>query len=115
MFRCAAPGYVSALHEDAGLRDVGEWHGAVKLVTHTPEQYREMISEHVSLVVATLQQVDEPERQRIRANATTKVSEFEQNGEVRVPGVERCIVGTKQGARGAPASDGARPADATQP
>ena len=28
-------------------------------------QYWEMISEHVSLVVATLQQVDEPARERI--------------------------------------------------
>src|SRR3954453_7955073 len=25
MFRCAAPGYVSALYESAGLRDVAEW------------------------------------------------------------------------------------------
>ena len=25
MFRCTAPGYVSALYQDAGLRDIAEW------------------------------------------------------------------------------------------
>ena len=57
-----------------------------------------MISEHVSLAVAALQQVDEPARERIRANAMAKVCPFEKDGKVRVPGVARCIVGTKQDA-----------------
>jgi SAM-dependent methyltransferase len=95
MYRCAAPGYVGALYEGAGLRDVDEWDVGVELVTRSPEQYWEMISEHVSLAVAALQQVDEPARKRIRANAVAKVSAFEQDGEVRVPGLARCIVGTK--------------------
>src|SRR5439155_14262791 len=30
MFRCAAPGYVTALYEDAGLRDLDEWYGDVE-------------------------------------------------------------------------------------
>ena len=98
MFRCAAPGYVSALYEGAGLRDVAEWDVDVELVTRSPAQYWEMISEHVSLAVAALQQVDEPARERIRANAIAKVSAFEKDGKVRVPGVARCIVGTKQDA-----------------
>ena len=55
-----------------------------------------MISEHVSLAVAALQQVDEPARERIRANAIANVSAFEKDGQVRVPGVARCIVGTKR-------------------
>ncbi len=108
MFRCAAPGYVGALYEDAGLRDVVEWDVAVGLVTESPEQYWEMISEHVSLAVAALQQVDEPARERIRANAIAKVSAFEKDGKVRVPGVARCIVGTKADAGGAHVRDGAR-------
>ena len=33
MFRCAAPGYVSALYEAAGLRDIAEWNVNVELVT----------------------------------------------------------------------------------
>ena len=106
MFRCAAPGYVSALYEGAGLRDVAEWDVDVELVTRSPAQYWEMISEHVSLAVAALQQVDEPARERIRANAIAKVSAFEKDGKVRVPGVARCIVGTKQDASGIPRAVG---------
>jgi SAM-dependent methyltransferase len=95
MFRCAAPGYVSALYEGAGLRDVAEWDVEVELVTRSPEQYWEMISEHVSLAVAALQQVDRPARERIRANAIARVRAFEADGKIRVPGLARCIVGTK--------------------
>jgi len=95
MFRCAAPGYVSGLFEGAGLRDVAEWNVDVELVTESPEQYWEMISEHVSLAVAALQQVGDSARERIRATAIAKASVFEQDGVVRVPGLARCIVGTK--------------------
>ncbi len=95
MFRCAAPRYVSALYEGAGLRDVAEWDVDVELVTQTSVQYWEMISEHVSLVVAALQRVDEPARERIQAITIAKVSAFEKDGKVRIPGVARCIVGTK--------------------
>jgi SAM-dependent methyltransferase len=94
MFRCAAPRYVSALYEGAGLHDVAEWDVDVELVTESPAQYWDMISEHVSLAAAALQQVNEPARQRIRDVAIEMVSTFEKNGKVRVPGVARCIVGT---------------------
>jgi ubiquinone/menaquinone biosynthesis C-methylase UbiE len=95
MFRCAAPRYVSALYDAAGLRDIAEWEVGVELVTRSPEEYWEMISEHVSIAVAALQQVDERARERIRAEAIAKVSAFEKDGKVRVPGVARCIAGTK--------------------
>jgi len=95
MFRCAAPGLVGDLYEAAGLRDVADWEVGVELVTESPAQYWEMISEHVSLAVAALQRVDAPTQDRIRAHAVAAVSAFEQGGEVRVPGVARCIVGTK--------------------
>ena len=101
MFRCAAPGCISALYEGAGLRDIVEWDVEVELVTGSPEQYWAMISEHVSLAVAALQQVDEQARERIRAEAIATVSAFEAEGEIRVPGVARCIVGTKPDASGA--------------
>ena len=95
MFRCAAPGYVSALYQAAGLRDVAEWDVEVELVTDSPAQYWEMISEHVSLAVAALAQVGEPARERIAKAVIAKVSTYEQDGKVRIPGVARCIVGTK--------------------
>jgi ubiquinone/menaquinone biosynthesis C-methylase UbiE len=95
MFRCAAPGFVSALYESVGLRDVAEWNVDVELVTRSPEEYWDMISEHVSLAVAALQQVDEQARERIQARAIAEVGAFEKDGKVRVPGVARCIVATK--------------------
>ena len=95
MFRCAAPGYVSALYEAAGLRDVAEWNVGIELVTRSPAQYWEMISEHVSLAVAALQQAGEPARERIAKAVIDKVGTYEEDGKVRIPGVARCIVGTK--------------------
>jgi SAM-dependent methyltransferase len=95
MFRCAAPGYVSALYEAAGLRDTAEWDVPVELVTESPEQYWQMISDHVSLAVAALNRVDEPARERIRDRAVAAVRAYDNDGEVRVPGLARCVVGTK--------------------
>lgn len=95
MFRCAAPGYVSALYEDAGLREIAEEDVDVEMVTESVEQYWDVISDHVSPVMAVLQHADEPTRQRIRDRATAAVSAFEKDGAVRVPGKARCIVGTK--------------------
>jgi ubiquinone/menaquinone biosynthesis C-methylase UbiE len=94
MFRCAAPGYVSALYEAAGLRDVAEQDVAVELVTRSPEQYWEMISEHVSLAVAALRQVDASARERIAQAVITTAAAYERDGEIRIPGAARCIIGT---------------------
>ena len=95
MFRCAAPHAVSARYERAGFGQVDEWDVEVALVTRSPEEYWAMISEHVSLAVAALAQVDEPARERIRASAIAAVRPYESAGEVRVPGRARCIVGTR--------------------
>ena len=95
MFRCAAPGYVSALYRAAGLRDVAEWDVGVELVTDSPAQYWEMISEHVSLAVAALAQAGEPARERIAKAVIATAGTYEQDGKVRVPGLARCIAGTK--------------------
>src|SRR6185503_12690622 len=39
MYRCAAPGLVSALYRNAGLADVDEWDVPVELVTRSAEEY----------------------------------------------------------------------------
>jgi hypothetical protein len=74
-----------------------------------------MISEHVSLAVAALQQVGAPARERIRAHAVAEVSAFERDGKVRVPGVAWRIVGTKRDASGTRPHDGARSSSAGWP
>ena len=95
MFRCAAPRYVSVLYRAAGLREVAEWDVGVELVIDSPVQYWEMISEHVSLAVAALKQVGEPTRERIAEAVIARASTYEEDGTVRIPGVARCIIGTK--------------------
>jgi SAM-dependent methyltransferase len=95
MFRCAAPGYVSALYRAAGLRDVAERDVGVELVTDSPAQYWEMISEHVSLAVAALEQAGESARKRIAEAVTARASTYQDDGTVRIPGVARCIIGTR--------------------
>lgn len=97
MYRCAAPGRVSELYEAAGLRDVAEWEVPVEMVTRSPEQYWDMISDHVSILAAALQQADRAARERVRERAIARVSTFERDGAVRVPGLARCVVGTKPG------------------
>ncbi len=95
MFRCAAPGYVSSLYSIAGLRDVSEWDVGVEIVTDSPEQYWEVMSEHVSPVVTALRGVDSATRNRIAAAAIAEVAAYQRDGQVYVPGKARCIVGTK--------------------
>src|SRR4051812_6762291 len=95
MYRCAAPGLVSAVYEAAGLRDVAEWDVRVELVTSSPEEYWAKMSEHVSIAVAALQQADEAARERIRETVIANVGAYENDGKIRVPGLARCIVGTR--------------------
>ncbi len=96
MFRCAAPGYISALYEAAGLRDVAEWDVDVVLTTDSAEQYWEVVSEHVSSAVEALGHLDPEARERIRDVVIAHARAYETNGTVQVAGVARCIVGTKE-------------------
>jgi SAM-dependent methyltransferase len=96
MYRCAAAGYVSDLYEAAGLGDVAEWDVDVDLVTRSAAEYWEVLSEHVSLAAAALSQVGEPARERIAKAVVADVRAYEtEGGKVRVPGLARCIVGTR--------------------
>ena len=95
MFRFAAPGRVSALYAAAGLRYVTEWDVGVDLVTRSPAQYWEMISEHASLAVAALRPVGGPARARIAEAVIAEAGRYAEHGQVRIPGMARCIAGTK--------------------
>lgn len=95
MYRCAAPGFVSELYEAAGLHGVAEWDVAVELVTSSAQEYWDMISEHVSLAVAALQKVDDAARARIASAVMAAVGRYEHDGTVHVPGMARCVVGTR--------------------
>ena len=96
MFRCAVPGYVSAFYQKTGFIEVVEWEVEVELVARSPIEYWEMMSERVSLAVAALALVDKAAHERIRDLVINAASAFEEDGKVRIPGLARCIVGTKQ-------------------
>jgi SAM-dependent methyltransferase len=95
MYRCATPRCIADLYDAAGLRDVAEWDVGVELVTASAAEYWDMISEHVSLAVAALQQIDGAARQRIADAVVAEAGRYESDGAVRIPGVARCIAGTR--------------------
>ena len=95
IFRFAEPGSVGALFQQAGLGDISEWDVGVELVAPSPEQYWQMMGEHVSPAAVALAGMDEAARQRVRARTIDGLQAFDGDGAVRVPGVARCIVGTK--------------------
>ncbi len=95
IFRCAAPGFFASLYDAAGLRDVVEWDVGVELVTRSPEQYWEMVSEHVAPAAEALRRAGRPARERIAAAVVAGARAYEAGGEVRIPGLARCIAGTR--------------------
>ena len=96
MYRCAAAGRVSSLYAAAGLRDVVEHDVDVDLVSASPAEYWDMISEHVSLVAAALRDVDVATRERIAATVQDRVAAYQgADGLVQLPGAARVVVGTR--------------------
>lgn len=96
MYRFATPGRVPELFRAAGLHDVEEWDVGVELVTRSPEEYWQVMSEHVSLAAAALGRVDEAGRRRMADAAVEGVRRHVQDGRVSVPGLARCTVGTRR-------------------
>ncbi len=95
MFRWAQPGAVSSLFTAARLREVAEWDVGTLLQTDSPEEYWHLATELTGPVPALMSQVDEAARERIRAAAMEALKPYEAEGKVKLPGMARCIVGTK--------------------
>ncbi len=95
LFRCSTPGAVSALYEAAGLREIAEWDVPVAMVTDSADQYWRMISELTAPVVSVLDQLDEDARERIARSVTRAATRYQRSGALRIPGLSRCVVGTK--------------------
>ena len=95
MFRCAARGALVALLERAGLYDVEEWDVPTAIVTESPEQYWQLLTELTAPVVDTLQRVDAATRQRIAETVIADARTYTSAGVVRIPGKARCAIGTK--------------------
>jgi len=95
MFRCAAPGMMSAVLERAGLHEVIEWDVPIVMTTDTPEKYWQLLTEVTAPVVAVLNQVDEATRNRIASRVIDAARAYSSDGGTRLPGMGRCIAGTK--------------------
>ena len=96
MFRCAAPGYVSALYEAAGLRDVAEWDVGVELVTRSParvlgDDQRARLARSCGASAGRANRRGSGSRKP----SSPRSAPTNEDGKVRIPGVARCIVGTK--------------------
>jgi hypothetical protein len=59
------------------------------------DEYWDFITEIAAPVVAGLAQADDAARARIRTATIEQVRSFEADGRPRVPGLARCITGTK--------------------
>jgi ubiquinone/menaquinone biosynthesis C-methylase UbiE len=95
MYRWAQPGAISERFRDAGLKDVREWDVPALMVTDSPEQYWHLVQELTAPVVAALNQVDDAARERITSKVIESAKAYESDGKIRLPGMARCIVGTK--------------------
>jgi ubiquinone/menaquinone biosynthesis C-methylase UbiE len=95
MFRCSARGAMVALFLRAGLRDVEEWDVPTAIVTESPEQYWQLLTELTAPVVDTLQRVDAATRQRIADAVIADAATYASGEVVRIPGKARCVIGTK--------------------
>ena len=95
MFRWAQPGAISSIFSAAALGDVIEWDVPTLLQADSPEQYWRLATELTGPVVGILSQVDQPTRERIAATAIDAAKAYEADGKVNLPGMARCIIGTK--------------------
>jgi SAM-dependent methyltransferase len=95
MFRCSARGAMVALFLRAGLDDVEEWDVPTAIVTESPEQYWQLLTELTAPVVDTLQRVDAATRQRIAEAVIANAATYASGEVVRIPGKARCVIGTK--------------------
>lgn len=95
LFRCAAPGAITAVFERAGLTDVAERDTPVEFGFSGEADYWRMVTDLTAPVAALLAGVDDATRARIAEKVEAAAGEHRSGAEVRLTGMARCIVGTK--------------------
>ncbi|MBK5289556.1 MAG: methyltransferase domain-containing protein [Acidimicrobiia bacterium] len=95
LFRCAAPGFISALFEAAGLHVVAEDDVAVAARVAPPDRFWEYMSEVAAPVVAGLSMTDDAGRERIRSATLAAMTEYEVDGHLVAPGLARVTTARK--------------------
>src|SRR5262249_4745094 len=94
LFRCAAPGYMSKVFAEAGLKNVSEREVAVPITFQSPEQYWSFITEVAAPVVTGLAKADETPRAKIKSVVIGLASKME-GGKTRLGGLATVICGEK--------------------
>lgn len=75
MFRCAQPGLMKGIFENAGFKNIQVKEVSSKLNSGTVETYWEMMTEIGAPIVAALSKADEPMRQKIKEEVFGLVKE----------------------------------------
>jgi ubiquinone/menaquinone biosynthesis C-methylase UbiE len=95
LFRCAAPGYMTGVFREAGLRDVTETEVKAPAQFDDPEQYFTFMSEIAAPVVAGIAKADQPTRDRIRDIVLGLAAERSVGGKVRLDAAAIIVTGEK--------------------
>lgn len=95
LFRCAAPGYMSAAFRDAGLKNISEQEIASELKFDSPEEYWSFMTEIAAPVVAGLGKADEAARQTIKSTVLDLAKQSSSGGRPRFHSVAVTIYGEK--------------------
>lgn len=86
LFRCAAPGYMTGVFRQAGLRNVTEKEVPAPIEFDDPEQYFTFMNEIAAPVVAGMAKADEGTRARIRDIVLALAAQSTVGGRTRLDG-----------------------------
>jgi SAM-dependent methyltransferase len=95
IFRCAAPGAISSVFSALGLKQVTETEVGVVQATDSTDDHWAMTNEVSAPIAAAMAALDNETRQRVRTRMEEALRPFRTPEGVRLPGVARCVVGTK--------------------
>lgn len=93
MFRCAQPGYMSAVFSNAGLREVQERELPNTLPVSGPQEYWDMLTEVAAPFVAALSKADAATVAQVKADVLVDMAALYPNG--NVPGCGIVVTGVK--------------------
>jgi len=95
LFRCATPGFVTSLFDDAGLEVLGDEDVAVVARAEPPERFWDYLSEVAAPVVAGLALADDEGRAQIRTATLAAMASFVVDGRMEAPGLARVTTARK--------------------
>lgn len=95
MFRCAQPGLIREIFENAGLKNVTQVPVASQLHSGTTDTYWEMMTEIAAPFVAAMSKADEATRKKIKEEVYAAVNQRFPNGNVHIDANAWVVAGEK--------------------